>query len=519
MASQIKYLLYLSSLILVFLIQELNAQEKPIIEKQKYGEAVSILSFDSVSLTETIITDDKLRESIFLHPEVKDRKIVVVSIIGAFRKGKSFLMDYCLRYMYAHYKSIHFMNNTLSAPESWMGDQNEPLTGFSWKGGSVRNTAGIMIWNDVFIHESPSGEKLAIVLVDTQGLFDTKTPAADNARIFALGTLLSSVQIFNLVSVIQEDQLQYLQLATDFARFAQHDIGDSKPFQKLIFLMRDWAFYEEFDYGFDGGAKFLKRELNTDPTQKEELKSVRQFIHSSFEKLQCFLMPFPGESILRSSYNGRWKEMTPVFKYQLTTFIENMLDPKNLEGKKIGNREITSSELNDYMKSYFVTFNTNEMLEVKTIYEVTAEKQMEYLNKEYTEEFLKSIQKHYVNYFDPNFNQTMKATGEHYKNYTSLLYQTRKKMGTPEQKSMFLDKLKLNIDEKIKEWELITIKNYTISQEELMVAKEIQQGTKEHCAAVKEAKDEHYKESKQAKEVIEKLKIVIEKMHEKCKTV
>jgi hypothetical protein len=42
---------------------------------------------------------------ILLHPTLANRKIVVFSIIGAFRKGKSFLMDYCLRFMYANVSS------------------------------------------------------------------------------------------------------------------------------------------------------------------------------------------------------------------------------------------------------------------------------------------------------------------------------------------------------------------------------------------------------------------------------
>ena len=411
------------------------------------------------------------------------------------------------------------MDNPLSAPDLWMGNSDDPLTGFSWKGGSVRHTAGIMIWSDVFIHDSSNGEKLAIILVDTQGLFDTKTPAADNARIFALGTLLSSIQIFNLASIIQEDQLQYLQLATDFAKFAVDDREDtnSKPFQKLIFLIRDWIYTEEFDYGFDGGAGFLARELKTTPEQKEELKSVRKFIHSSFEQLLCFLMPYPGEFIGKSTYNGRWLEMPDVFKNQLMSFIENLLNPLNLEVKKIGNRELTSSELNGFMKSYFKTFNTNEMLQVKTIYEVTAEKQLEYLNVEFTQEFVKSIENHFVNYLNPNFNESLKIVGEQYKNYTSLHYQTIKKMGTSEQKDMFLDKLKLNIDKEFKEWEKITIKNYINYQEELMVAKELQEDTKEHCAAVEQAKNEQFKALKYAESAIQKMKKVIDEMHKKCK--
>jgi atlastin len=39
---------------------------------------------------------------LFLDPKLKDRQVVVISIVGAFRKGKSFLMNYVLRYLYAH---------------------------------------------------------------------------------------------------------------------------------------------------------------------------------------------------------------------------------------------------------------------------------------------------------------------------------------------------------------------------------------------------------------------------------
>lgn len=411
------------------------------------------------------------------------------------------------------------MTNPLTSPELWMGDRDEPLTGFSWKGGTVRTTTGIMIWNDVFLHEAESGEKLAIILVDTQGLFDTNTPAADNAKIFALGTLLSSVQIFNLGSILQEDQLQYLQLATDFAKFAVDDSEDekSKPFQKIIFLMRNWEYEDEFEYGFAGGAKFLNRELKDKPKQKEELKSVRQFIRSSFDKLQCFLMPVPGPFISKNAYNGRWSEMPDIFKNQLISFIENLLSPSNLEVKKIGNRELTSSQLNALMKTYFKTFNTNEQMQVKTIYEVTAEKQLEYLNVEYTKEFKKSIQNQFVNYLDPNFNETLKIIGEHYKNYTSLQYQVKKKMGTSEQKNTFLNKIKLNIDKELKEWEKMAIKNYLNNQEELMVAKELREATKEHCAAVEQANEDNLKALKYAENVIQQMKIGIDKMHKKCK--
>ena len=39
---------------------------------------------------------------IFNKPEIQDRKVVIISLIGAFREGKSFFLDYCLRFLYAH---------------------------------------------------------------------------------------------------------------------------------------------------------------------------------------------------------------------------------------------------------------------------------------------------------------------------------------------------------------------------------------------------------------------------------
>jgi len=125
-----------------------------------------------------------------------------------------------------------------------MGEEDEPLKGFSWRSGATRDTSGIVMWSDVFLHTvENTGEKLAIVVMDTQGLFDNETTPEDNSRIFALGTLISSIQVLNLLGVVQEDQLQYLQFATEFAKFAAQDSQGAvaRPFQNLMFLIRDWV--------------------------------------------------------------------------------------------------------------------------------------------------------------------------------------------------------------------------------------------------------------------------------------
>jgi len=77
--------------------------------------------------------------SILNHPKARMKKVCVVSVAGAFRKGKSFLLDFFLRYL------------NRNGREDWMGADDEPLTGFHWKGGSERDTTGILMWSEPFI--------------------------------------------------------------------------------------------------------------------------------------------------------------------------------------------------------------------------------------------------------------------------------------------------------------------------------------------------------------------------------
>ena len=120
---------------------------------------------------------------VLLAPEVRDKPVVVLSVAGAFRKGKSFLLDFMLRYMYRQ------------VDDNWLGEEDEILTGFKWRGGSEPVTTGIQLWSKVFLVVKGDGTEVAVVLMDTQGAFDNQSTVKDCATIFALSTMTSSVQV------------------------------------------------------------------------------------------------------------------------------------------------------------------------------------------------------------------------------------------------------------------------------------------------------------------------------------
>ena len=61
--------------------------------------------------------------------------------------------------------------------------------------GSNRDTSGILIWSEPFVVVGPEGKETAVLLMDTQGAFDSQSTVKDCATIFALSTMVSSVQV------------------------------------------------------------------------------------------------------------------------------------------------------------------------------------------------------------------------------------------------------------------------------------------------------------------------------------
>lgn len=66
------------------------------------GRAVTIVSAED----HTFELNEENLNSVLLQNHVKDKKVVVVSVAGAFRKGKSFLLNFMLRYLESGVRNV-----------------------------------------------------------------------------------------------------------------------------------------------------------------------------------------------------------------------------------------------------------------------------------------------------------------------------------------------------------------------------------------------------------------------------
>ncbi|XP_064461801.1 atlastin-2-like isoform X2 [Ornithodoros turicata] len=297
--------------------------------------------------------------------DVADLPVVVLSVAGGFRLGKSFLLGFCIRYL------EHL--GMSSDPSDWMDEENIPLTGFSWRYGSERETTGIQLWGKVFKVKTPQYGIVAVVLMDTEGSFDNRSTMEGNVTVFSMSMLLSSVQVYNLTKHITQSDLEHLKLFAEYANMARAAGGQGKEvFQKLLFLIRDWQYPGEKPFGLEGGQALLHPFLQRNPTLPREVSELRENIRNSFSELKCFLMPRPGDVVENSSFDGRLRDVSPDFKYHLKNLVSYLLSPERLVPKRVNGRVVTCKELVCMFQTYFTVFNQEELPKPMSVFNATA---------------------------------------------------------------------------------------------------------------------------------------------------
>ncbi|CAK8691432.1 unnamed protein product [Clavelina lepadiformis] len=200
--------------------------------------------------------------------------------------------------------------------------------------------------------------------MDTQGCFD-KSGARNDSNLFTFGTMLSSVQIYNLKEQIKENHLQSLAVFIDYAKESMKKMQSIQCFQTLLFLIRDWKGEDDFPFGKEGGDMYLELEAFHYEGNDPDIIMVRDQIRKAFTSTNCVLLPHPGKVIDKGKPKKPGtsicvKDMDREFREEIHHFLRILIDDFTIP-LKVGQKDIVGEELLNFTSKLFDLLQTNDI--------------------------------------------------------------------------------------------------------------------------------------------------------------
>ncbi|XP_022542413.2 guanylate-binding protein 1-like [Astyanax mexicanus] len=303
--------------------------------------------------------------------------VVVVSVVGLYRTGKSYLM------------------NRLAGKQE----------GFALGSTIESETKGIWMW----CVPHPNKPDHTLVLLDTEGLGDVhKGNEKHDTWIFCLAVLLSSTLVYNSLGVIDNmalEKLHYVTKLTEKIKVKAHmndDYDDSAEFMRIfpsfIWAVRDFTLELKrgdqtitADEYLEGALKLKKG--NT--AYVENFNLPRRFLRHFFAERRCFVFPRPADvPDLKNMEKLPEEKLDPLFLQQSKEFckhVHSSAKPKTVPG----GRTVIGSVLGGLAEVYVEAIRRGDVpcLEnaVETLAQIQNEKAVEQTQEVYMKEVLKSI--------------------------------------------------------------------------------------------------------------------------------
>ncbi len=238
-------------------------------------------------------------------------KIGIISLVGKYRTGKSFLLNRVIL--------------------------NIQRQGFGVGPTFKACTKGIWIWSDpLMISNNHCKEEFPCFLIDTEGLGAYDEEVNHDSKIFLIAVLISSLFIYNSVGYIDENTINNLSFVLNLSKTIKlrnnSSVDDNddeelaKYFPTMLWLLRDFSLKLEDKNGNTITEKqYLESALTpikgaTDSI--EEKNRVRNLIRTYFPERDCYVMvrPVEKESDLQNMQNLPDSSLRKEFLQQAKLF-------------------------------------------------------------------------------------------------------------------------------------------------------------------------------------------------------
>ena len=278
--------------------------------------------------------------------------LIIVSIVGKARTGKSYLMNLLL-------------NNNQS---------KYPGHGFEISSRLNSCTRGIWLWNTPRQKPNSSAK---IIFIDSEGTnsVDLSTKTYDS-KIFALIVLISSLFIYNTNGNIDEKSISDLALAAHLSNtvatnaIEDKDIVISELAPKFIWVLRDFVLDKiDPDSGEEiSSDEYLELCLRNKSTKNKSMENnlIRENIIKYFKERECVTLPRPveQEEDLHKLNEIPFSELKPNFREEFLNLKRKVYETSKV--KKIGNKRINGPILVELLTSFINSLNSKIIPNINT---------------------------------------------------------------------------------------------------------------------------------------------------------
>ena len=284
--------------------------------------------------------------------------LIIISIVGKARTGKSYLMNLLLNYNNIQY----------------------PGKGFQISSRLNSCTKGIWLWNTP--RDSPIYPNSKIIFIDSEGTnsTDISTKTYDS-KIFALIVLISSLFIYNTYGNIDERSIADLALAAHLSNTIATNTIDDKDIiineltPKFIWVLRDFILDKiDPDTGKEISSNdYLELCLRNKLINKNgigmENNLIRENIIKYFKERECITLPRPveQEEDLHKLNEIRFDQLKPNFRNEFLNLKKKVYEESKI--KRIGNKKINGPILVNLLIQFINSLNSKIIPNINTAIE------------------------------------------------------------------------------------------------------------------------------------------------------
>jgi hypothetical protein len=297
-----------------------------------------------------------------------DGPIAVVAVVGLYRTGKSYLVNRIV------------------------GHQH----GFTVGPTVNACTKGIWMWSEPVPFVNDRGEKLQLLVLDTEGIGGTKSSSDYDTRIFSLAVLLCSTLIYNSLGSIDESAISNLSFVANLSQHVQVKATQSADesssatsstatestgalssfFPSFMWVIRDFALeLVDEDYNDITELEYLNNCLQQQDgfsSDVLEKNRIRKSLTNFFTRRDCatIVRPLDDETKLQQIDNEPYESLRPVFREQLEKMRARMLG--QLTAKTLQGKTMSGSMFSTLTRTYVDAMNADGVPTITTAWEHVA---------------------------------------------------------------------------------------------------------------------------------------------------